>query len=60
MSEPIDPSWYDWVFLAVFIVHFVGALFWGQVFLRQRFRTRLIWSLTFTAAMFAWIIIHHI
>lgn len=60
MSDPDPARWYDYVMLAGFVLHVLGALFFGGEFLRQKLWVRLVWALSFTALMFVWIIAHRV
>lgn len=58
MSEPDPARWYDYVMLVVFVLHLLGALFFGGRFLRQSLWVRITWALTFTTLMLVWIVAH--
>lgn len=58
MSEPA--RWYDYVFLTTFLVIWLGALLFGERFLRLSLRMRLAVSLACFFMMLGWVLIHRL
>lgn len=59
MSNAPQAVWYDWVFLNVFLVVWLGALFLGERFLRLDYKRRAVISAVCFLSMVALVVVRH-